>query len=74
MEGKNVREIYFMVVAADYLLAGGDPRFASFPDRMAVDAPVKACRDHYRSLFPVHQSPVYAPSQSPRRLILGDVP
>ena len=46
MEGNNVCEISIMAAFADYMLAGGDPRFASFSDRLAPDASVEAGRHH----------------------------
>ena len=57
-----------MAAFADRMLACGDPGFASFSDRLAFDASVEADRHHCGRLFPVHQSLIHAPRQSPRRL------
>jgi hypothetical protein len=75
MEGNDVCKIFIMAAFADYMLAGGDPGFASFSYRLAFDASSKVCRHHSGSLFSFHQSLIHAPRQSPRRLKkLGDVP
>ena len=63
-----------MAFAAPGMLAGSDPGSAAFPVSLALDAPLEAGRNHCRSLLPVHQGPVHAPCQGPRRLIVGDVP
>ncbi len=69
MEGKDVYKISIMAAIAADLLAGGDPGFASFPDRLAIDASVEVDRHHVGCLFPVHQGFVHASCQSARRLI-----
>jgi hypothetical protein len=74
MEGNDVYKIYVVVAFAPDMLAGGDPGFASLPDSLALDASVKVVRDNRKRLFPVHQSLVHAPRQSPRRLNPGDSP
>jgi hypothetical protein len=71
MEGNDVCKIFVMVAFAPDLLADSDTGFAFFSDCLAFDASVEANRHHGGSLFPVHQSFVYAPRQSPRRLISG---
>ena len=74
MEGNDVCKIYIVAAVAADMLAGSYPGFASFSDRLAFDASLETDRHHGGSLFPVHQGPVHAPCQSPRRLILEDVP
>jgi hypothetical protein len=75
MEGNNVCKIYIMATFAADLLAGGYPCVASFSDSLDLDASVEADRHNSGSIFPVHQSLIHAPIQSPRRLkTIGDVP
>jgi len=57
-----------MVAFAADLLAGGDPCFASFSDSLASDASFETGRHNRERIFPVHQGPIHAPRQSPRRL------
>ena len=70
MEGNDVCKISIMAAFADYMLAGGDPCSTSFSDSLAPDASVEADRHHGRGIFPIHQSLIHAPIQSPGRLIL----
>jgi hypothetical protein len=74
MEGNDVCKIFIVVAFAADMLAGGYISFASFSDRLAPDASVKADRHHGGSLFPVYQSLIHAPRQSSWRLNLGDIP
>lgn len=57
-----------MVAFAADLLAGGYPRFASFSDRLAVDASFEADRYNRKRIFSFHQSLIHAPRQSSPRL------
>jgi hypothetical protein len=74
MEGNNVYKIYIVVAFAADLLARGDPCFASFSDSLALDASFEADRHNRERIFPVHQSLIHAPIQSPWRINLGDAP
>jgi hypothetical protein len=74
MEGNNVYKIYIVVAFAADLLAGGYLGFASFSDSLASDASFETGRHNRERIFPVHQSIIHAPRQSPRRLNLGDAP
>lgn len=71
MEGNNVCKIYIVGAFASYLLAGGDPGFASFSARLAFDASLETARHYGGSIFPAHQGLILAPRQSPRRLNRG---